>query len=112
MLMETSCTNPLNVRNYLITFKPDFRKNQTRYQEPETISPLNVPSEADEDSMTQFVQQYAVVIGRPRYPTENIKDIEYLTGCIQDGNIFLESSKFSVDKYNVSIQNSPNNKNG
>ena len=80
MLMETSCTNPLNVRNYSITFKPDFRKNQTRYQEPETISPLNVPSEADEDSMTQFVKQYAVVIGQPRYPTENINDIEYLTG--------------------------------
>ena len=30
--------------------------------------------------MTQFVQQYDVVIGRPRYPTENINDIEYLTG--------------------------------
>ena len=80
MLMETFCTDPLTVRDYSITFKPDFRKNNFRYQEPETISFLNVPSEADEDSMTQFVQQYAVVIGQPRYPTETINDIQYLTG--------------------------------
>ena len=29
--------------------------------------------------MTQFVQQYAVVIGQLRYPTEDINNIEYLT---------------------------------
>ena len=80
MLMETFCTDPLTVRDYSITFKPDFCKNNFRYQEPETISFLNVPSEADEDSMTQFVQQYAVVIAQPRYPTETINDIQYLTG--------------------------------
>ena len=80
MVMQTFCTDPLTVRDYSITFKPDFRKNNFRFQEPETISFLNVPSEADEDSMTQFVQQYAVVVGRPRYPTETINDIQYLTG--------------------------------
>ena len=30
--------------------------------------------------MTQFVQQCAVVIGKPRYPIETINDIDYLTG--------------------------------
>ena len=74
MLMETFCTNPLTIKN--------FSKRPTRYNEPETISFLNVPSEADEGSMTQFVQQYAVVIGKPRYPVETINDIEYLTGTI------------------------------
>ena len=82
MLMETFCTNPLTVKNFSLTFKPDFSKRPTRYNEPETISFLNVPSEADEDSMTLFVQQYAVVIGKPRYPVETISDIEYLTGTI------------------------------
>ena len=38
MLMETFCTNPLNVRNFSLTLKPDFTKLQTRYQEAETIS--------------------------------------------------------------------------
>ena len=80
MLMETFCTNPLTVKNVSLTFKPDFSRRPTRYNEPETISFLNVPSEADEDSMTQFVQQHAFVIGKPRYPAETINDIEYLTG--------------------------------
>ena len=82
MLMEAFCTNPLNVKNFLLTFKPGFTKRQTCYQEPETISFLNVPSEADKDSMTQFVHQYARVIDRPRYRTEDINDIEYLTGTM------------------------------
>ena len=30
--------------------------------------------------MTQFLQQYAVVLGKPRYTIENIDDIDYLTG--------------------------------
>ena len=30
--------------------------------------------------MTQFVEQYAVAIGKPRYPVETISDTEYLTG--------------------------------
>ena len=81
MLMETFCTNPLTIKNFSLTFRPDFSKQPTRYNEPETISFLNVPSEADEDSMTQFVQQYAVVIGKPRYPVETINDIKYLTGA-------------------------------
>ena len=81
MLIETFCTNPLTVKNFSLTFKPDVSKRPTRYNEPETISLLNVPSEADEDSMTQFVQQYAVVIGKPRYPVETINDIKYLTGA-------------------------------
>ena len=95
IIMETFCTNPLNVKNFSLTFKPDFTKRQTRCQEPDTISFLNVPSEADKDSITQFVQQCAVVIGRPRYPTKDINAIEYLTGTrttesIQDVNTSTE----------------------
>ena len=59
---------------------PDFRKNTKRYMETEVISFLNVPLEADEEAMTQFVQQYATVLGKPRYPVERIDEIEYLTG--------------------------------
>ena len=80
MIMETFCTNSLNVKNYTITFKPDFNKRQKRYYETEIISFLNVPSEAEEEAMTQFAQQCAVVLPRPRYPTENINDIDYLIG--------------------------------
>ena len=79
MIMETFCTNPLNVKDFSLSFKSDYSKRPTRHHEPEILSFLNVPPEADEDSMTQFVQRYAVLIGRPRYPVETINDIEYLT---------------------------------
>lgn len=78
MIMETFYTNPLNVKDFSLSFKSDFSKRPTRHHELEILSFLNVPPEADEDSMTQFVQQYAVLIGRPRYPVETINDIEYL----------------------------------
>ena len=38
MVMETFCTNPLNVKNFSISFKPDFSKRQNRYCKPETSS--------------------------------------------------------------------------
>ena len=78
--MENLCTNLLNVKDYTITFKPDFTKRQKRYYETETILFLNVPSEGEEEAMTQFLQQYAVVLGKPRYPIENIDNIDYLIG--------------------------------
>ena len=94
MLMETFCTNPLNVRNFSLTLKPDFTKLQTRYQEAETISFLNLPPEVDEDSMTQFVQQYAVVIGHPGHPSEdmilNTSQVLEFIEFIRDANTFPE----------------------
>ena len=41
---------------------------------------LNVPCKGEEEAMTQFLPQYAVVLGKPRYTIENIDDIDYLTG--------------------------------
>ena len=80
-LMETFCTEPLTVKeNLQITFLPDFRKKLRIPIEPTYISFLNVPSEADEEALTQFVQQFATVLGFPRYPTKTHGDIEYFTG--------------------------------
>ena len=77
-LMGTFCTEPLTVKeNFQITFLPDFRKIPI---EPADISFLNVPSEAHEESLTQFVQQFATVLGFPRYPIKTHGDIEYFTG--------------------------------
>ena len=41
---------------------------------------MNVPSEADEEAMTDFVKQYATVVGDPRYPIKTVQGIDYLTG--------------------------------
>lgn len=115
--METFCTNSLNVKNYTITFKPDFNKRQKRYYETEIISFLNVPSEAEEEAMTQFAQQCAVVLPRPRYPTENINDIDYLIGTRiykvhSSKDTFQDRSNSLADKYNAFTQINPNNRRG
>ena len=72
------CTEPLTLKeNFQITFLPDFRKKRRIPIEPTYISFLNVPSEAEEESLTQFVQQFATVLGFPIYPIKTHGDIEY-----------------------------------
>ena len=79
-LMETFCTETLTVKeNFQITFLPDLRKKRRIPIEPTHISFLNVPSEADEESLTQFVQQFATALGFPRYPIKTPGDIKYFT---------------------------------
>ena len=52
--METFCTEPLTIKeNFQITFLPDIRKKHRTPIQPTYISFLNVPSEADEESLTQ-----------------------------------------------------------
>ena len=55
-IMETFCSEPLTVKdNFQISFLPDFRKKRRTPIQPNYISFLNVPSEAEEESLTQFV---------------------------------------------------------
>ena len=80
-IMETFCTEPLTINDtYSTTFLPDFRKRTRKQIEPTYISFLNVPSEAEEDALTEFVEQHATVVGKPRYPRKKLGEIEYLTG--------------------------------
>ena len=79
-LMETFCTEPLKIRDFPVTFMPDFRKRPRRQLQYTYISFLNVPSEAEEEALTECVEQHVTVAGQPRYPTKKLGDIEYLTG--------------------------------
>ena len=71
-IMETFCREPLTINDtYSTTFLPDFPK-RTRKQIDLTYMPLlNVPSEAEEEALTEFVEQHATVVGKPRYPKIN-----------------------------------------
>ena len=64
--METFCSEPLQIDDFLIHFLPDFRKKTRRYYDFTYISFLNVLSEAEEEAMTDYVKQFAIVIGNPR----------------------------------------------
>ena len=80
--METFCQESLTLQdNIQAIFLPDFRKKPRRIYKMYTfVSFLNVPSEADEDLLTDFVEQFADVEGSPRYPKENSGDIKHKTG--------------------------------
>ena len=79
--MQTFCTEPLEIKDqFSILFQPDFRKRQRPPITYTYISFQNVPTEADEDAMTEFVEDHAIVVGHPRYPPKNLDGIEYLAG--------------------------------
>lgn len=79
-IMETFCSKLLKVSGYSIQFLPDFwKRNRRVYYQYTYISFLNVPSEVEE-AMTDFVRQYATVVGDPQYPVKSIAGIEYMTG--------------------------------
>ena len=80
IIMETFCSEPLQIQDFSVKFTPDFRKRNRITREHHFISFLNVPSEADEEHMTDFVKQHATVVGDPRYPTKTVHGIDFLTG--------------------------------
>ena len=83
LIIETFCSESLKIQNFSVKFTPDYRKRKWITRKYHFISFLNVPSEADEEAMTDFVKQYATVVGNPRNPTKTVQGIDYLTGtCI------------------------------
>ena len=82
LIMETFCSEPLQIEDFSVKFTPDFRKRTRIIHEYHFISFSNVPSEAEEEeeAMTDFVKQYATVVGNPRYPTKTVQGKDYLTG--------------------------------
>ena len=77
--MKTFCSEPLKIQDFSVQFLPHFRKCTRRYYQYTYIS-FNVPSEAEEKAMTDFVNQHATVVGDPRYPVKTVQDIDYMTG--------------------------------
>lgn len=78
--METFCSEPLQVQDLSVQFTPDFRKRMRRNYQYHFILFLNVPSEAEEEAMTDFVKQHAIVVGDPLYPVKTVQGIDYMTG--------------------------------
>ena len=80
-LMELFCTEPLQIGNHFIGFRPDakFIKPKQTHQLL-NISFLNVPTEAPDEALTEFLQQYADIHGKPFYPQNDYQGIPYNTG--------------------------------
>ena len=62
-IMETFSSEPLQINeHHNTTFLPDFRKRQRKQITYTYISFINIPSEAEEDALTHFVEQHAIVV--------------------------------------------------
>ena len=79
-IMETFCSEHLKIQDFSVQLSPDFRKRTRRYYQYTYISFVNVPSEAEEEAMTDFVKQHAIVVGDLRYPVKTVQGINYMTG--------------------------------
>ena len=80
-VMELFCTEPLQIGNHYIRFRPDtkFLKPKQKHQLL-NISFLNVPTEAPDEALTEFLEQYADIQGKPFYPQKDYQGIPYNTG--------------------------------
>ena len=80
-LMELFCTESLQIGNHFIRFRPDakFVKPKQKHQLL-NISFLNVPTEVPDEALTEFLEQYADIQGKPFYPQKDYQGIPYNTG--------------------------------
>ena len=77
-IMEAFCTEPLLVRGWNITFRPT--KNFPRAKKLLNISFLNVPPETPDEHLTDFLNQYADLVGTPLHIKKDYNGIFYMTG--------------------------------
>ena len=63
-IVETFCTEPLLVRGFNITFRPkkDFPKKRKTMS---NISFLNIPAETPDEPLTEYLSQFADIVGNP-----------------------------------------------
>ena len=76
--METFCTEPLLVRGFNISFRPkDFpKKRKTTLN----ISFLNIPVESPDEPLTEYLPQFADIVGTPLHIQKDHDGIPYYTG--------------------------------
>ena len=77
-IMEAFCTEPLLVRGWNISFRPS--KNFPQKKKLLNISFLNIPSETPDEHLTDFLNQYADIVGTLLYIKKEYKGIYYMTG--------------------------------
>ena len=78
-IMETFCTEPLLVRRFNNTFRPkkDFPKKRKTLS---NISFLNIPAETPDEPLTEYLSQFADIVGNPLHIQKNHERIPYYTG--------------------------------
>ena len=75
--METFCTEPLLVKGFNITFSP--KKKFPNKKTLLNISFLNIPAETPDEPLTEYLVQYADIVGTPLHIRKEHDGIPYYT---------------------------------
>ena len=78
-LKELFCSEPLSIHGLNVTFYPDKRKSKPK-KRLMNISFLNIPPEAPEQIVTDLIETYVDIEGKPLYVRKKHKGITYCTG--------------------------------
>ena len=81
--METFCLEPLLIRGFNIAFRPE--KKFPRKKRLLNISFINIPPETPDEPVTEFLNEYADIVGFPLHISKEYNGIKYYTGtrCYQ-----------------------------
>ena len=79
-IMETFCTEPLLVKGFNITFSP--QKNFPKKKTLLNISFLNIPAEKPNEPLTEYLSEYADIVGTPLHIAKDHHGIPYYTGTL------------------------------
>ena len=76
--METFCLEPLLIRGFNIAFRPE--KKFPRKKRLLNISFINIPPETPDEPVTDFLNEYADIVGFPLHISKEYNGIKYYTG--------------------------------
>ena len=75
--MEIFCCETLEIKDFTISFSPNITK--PRRPRLLNISLLNIPPEPPEDTVTEFINEYADIEGFPFYPKKTYNGVFFCT---------------------------------
>ena len=78
-IMEQFCSEPLSIQGLNVAFYPDIKKNKPK-KGLMNISLINIPPETPEQIVTEFLESYADIEGKPMYVQKTHNGKTYCTG--------------------------------
>ena len=77
--METFCSETILIKGFDIQFRPKKKKKIQLQTNSWNISFQNVPAETPDESLAEFLSQYANIEGVPFYVQKDFNGIPYYT---------------------------------
>ena len=79
-IMEAFCSDPLLVRGFNINLLPEKNFPTKKKYNLLNISFINIPSKIPDEPLTDYLSQYADIVGEPLYIQKDHQGIPYFNG--------------------------------